>query len=126
MILMKRRTGTFTHMTYQIRGFVITVAFLLFIWPASAARSPLQEKGAPATAPRRDGQHDFDFDIGTWKTHLRRLVHPLTGSTIWVEYEGTTVVCKVWGSRGELEADGFATLRLSRSVSTTLSRTSGV
>ncbi len=27
---------------------------------------------------QRDGQHDFDFEIGTWKTHLRRLVHPLS------------------------------------------------
>jgi hypothetical protein len=57
----------------------------------------------------RDGQHDFDFEIGTWKTHLRRLVHPLTGSTTWIEYEGTTVVRKVWNGRAnlvELEADG--------------------
>ena len=57
----------------------------------------------------RDGQHDFDFEIGTWKTHLRRLVHPLSGSTTWVEYEGTTVVRKVWNGRAnliELEADG--------------------
>lgn len=28
----------------------------------------------------RDGQHDFDFTIGTWKTHIRRLLHPLTSS----------------------------------------------
>jgi hypothetical protein len=57
----------------------------------------------------RDGQHDFDFEIGTWKTHLRRLAHPLTGSTTWIEYEGTTVVRKVWNGRAnlvELEADG--------------------
>jgi hypothetical protein len=57
----------------------------------------------------RDGQHDFDFEIGTWKTHLRRLVHPLTGSTTWVEYEGTSVVRKVWNGRAnlvELVADG--------------------
>ena len=32
-------------------------------------------------APPQDGQHDFDFEIGTWKTHLKRLLHPLTGST---------------------------------------------
>jgi hypothetical protein len=31
----------------------------------------------PAPAPR-DGQHDFDFEIGVWKTHLSRLLHPLT------------------------------------------------
>ncbi len=61
------------------------------------------------TAPQRDGQHDFDFDIGTWKTHLLRLQHPLTGSTTWIEYEGTTVVRKVWNGRAnlvELEVDG--------------------
>jgi hypothetical protein len=57
---------------------------------------------------RRDGQHDFDFEIGTWKTHVSRLLHPLTGSTTWVEYDGTTVVRKVWNGRAnlvELEAD---------------------
>jgi hypothetical protein len=56
-----------------------------------------------------DGQHDFDFEIGTWKTHLRRMAHPLTGSTTWIEYDGTTVVRKVWNGRAnlvELEADG--------------------
>jgi hypothetical protein len=59
----------------------------------------------------RDGQHDFDFDIGTWKTHVSRLLHPLTGSTTWVELDGTTVVRKVWDGRAnlaELEADGAA------------------
>jgi hypothetical protein len=59
----------------------------------------------------RDGQHDFDFEIGTWKTHLKRRLHPLTGSNTWVEYDGTTVVRKVWNGRAnlvELVADGTA------------------
>jgi len=59
----------------------------------------------------RDGQHDFDFEIGTWKTQLRRLQRPLSGSTTWIEYEGTTVVRKVWNGRAnlvELKADGPA------------------
>jgi hypothetical protein len=58
-----------------------------------------------------DGQHDFDFEIGVWKTHLSRLVHPLTGSTAWVTYDGTTVVRKIWDGRAnlvELEVDGSA------------------
>ncbi len=57
------------------------------------------------------GPHDFDFEIGTWKTRLSRLVKPLTGSTEWVKYEGTTVVRKVWDGRAnlvELEVDGPA------------------
>ena len=67
----------------------------------------------PATAEpaRRDGQHDFDFEIGNWKTHLHRLLHPLTGSTSWVDYDGTTIVRKIWGGKAnmvELEADGPA------------------
>lgn len=59
----------------------------------------------------RDGQHDFDFEIGNWKTHLRRLVHPLTGSTSWVEYDGTSVVTRVLNGRAnlvELKVDGPA------------------
>ncbi len=61
------------------------------------ARGLAQQNSDPSSTTvqhartERDGQHDFDFEIGTWKTHLARLQHPLTGSTTWVEYEGTTV-----------------------------------
>lgn len=70
-------------------------------------------RSLPAQSPQppRDGRHDFDFEIGTWKTRLRRLVEPLTGTTTWAEYEGTTVVRKVWDGRAnlvELEASGPA------------------
>jgi len=64
---------------------------------------------AQSTQP--DGQHDFDFEIGTWKTHLRRLSRPLTGSSTWLEYDGTTVVRRVWNGRAnlvELSVDGPA------------------
>ena len=67
-------------------------------------------RGFAQEAPR-DGQQDFDFEIGTWKTHASRLVRPLTGSKTWVEYDGTTVVRRVWNGRAnlvELEADGPA------------------
>ena len=42
-------------------------------------------RGSDPPAITRDGQRDFDFHIGTWKTQLRRLSKPLTGSTTWVE-----------------------------------------
>jgi hypothetical protein len=69
-----------------------------------------QVKGQSASS-QRDGQNDFDFEIGTWRTDLKRLLNPLTGSTTWVEYNGTTVVRKVWQGRAnlvELVADGPA------------------
>ena len=66
---------------------------------------------ATATPERRNGQGDFDFGIGTWKTHLKRRLRPLTGSDEWVEYQGTTVVRKVWNGRAnivELDVSGPA------------------
>jgi hypothetical protein len=63
----------------------------------------------PATGDK--GPHDFDFNIGTWKTHISRLQHPLTGSTTWIQYEGRSVIRKVWDGRAnlvELEADSAA------------------
>jgi len=65
----------------------------------------------PTLAGQRGGEHDFDFELGTWKTELTRLLHPLSGSYTWVKYEGTSVVRKVWNGRAnlvELEADGWA------------------
>jgi hypothetical protein len=59
-------------------------------------------------AEPRDGQSDFDFSIGTWKTDLKRLQNPLTGSKTWIECTGTSVVSKVWNGRAnlvELEVD---------------------
>jgi len=86
---------------------------------ASAAASAAAAPGE--AAQMRDGQHDFDWDIGSWKVHMKRLLHPLSGSTTWAEYDGTDVVRKVWSGRanlGEVELDGpsghleFLTLRL--------------
>jgi hypothetical protein len=56
-----------------------------------------------AVSEKRDGQHDFDFLVGSWKFHLKRLVRRLAGSTEWVEFDGTTVCRKVLDGRGEVE-----------------------
>jgi hypothetical protein len=82
---------------------------------ALGARAQEQPDASSATSPdqtaKRDGQHDFDFEIGTWKTHVARLKNSLSGSTTWVEYDGTSVVRKVWDGRAnlvELEVEGSA------------------
>lgn len=90
------------------------LACLLVISPALPVAAQQQATDATTTKSAealRDGQHDFDFEIGTWKTHLKRLVHPLSGSNEWTEYEGITTVRKVWNGRAnlvELTADGPA------------------
>jgi hypothetical protein len=57
----------------------------------------------PPEAAMRDGQHDFDFNVGAWKTQIKRLVHPLSGSTEYIELNGTVTVRKVWDGRAQLE-----------------------
>ena len=96
-----------------VRGLALAGALTLVLGPAKApaqAGPQPAPAAAPATQTEHDGAHDFDWDIGTWKTHQRRLLHPLTGSTTWVEYEGTDVVRRIWDGAnvGEVRADGPA------------------
>jgi hypothetical protein len=61
------------------------------------------------TAVVHDGQHDFDFNIGVWHTHIKRILDPFASSSEAVELDGTVTVRKVWDGKAELEeieADG--------------------
>ena len=51
----------------------------------------------------RDGRGDFDFFVGRWKIHNRRLRERLKGSTDWEEFEGTSVARTVLGGLGNLD-----------------------
>jgi hypothetical protein len=97
-----------TFQNFWIGCAICSMSFVFSVGnPTHLPDSPPREKSA--SLHERDGQHDFDFEVGTWKTHLSRRLHPLTGSTSWAEYEGTTVVRKVWNGRAnlvELEVDG--------------------
>jgi len=63
-----------------------------------------QSPDAPQSSTQvRDGQHDFDFELGSWKIHLKRRLNPLTGSDKWVEFDGTSVTRKVWDGRAQIE-----------------------
>ena len=52
--------------------------------------APLAAQALPVavTHSQRDGAHDFDFLIGDWKAHVRRLPDRLIGSAKWIEYDG--------------------------------------
>ncbi|MFP2905583.1 hypothetical protein ACLESD_11105 [Pyxidicoccus sp. 3LFB2] len=70
--------------------------------PGNAQPAVGAEKPPSPQPAKKDGQHDFDWELGTWTTRLKRRLRPLTGSNDWVEYEGTTVVRKVWNGRANL------------------------
>ena len=80
--------------TAVMKRLLVALVLLALLLPA---------RGSAQNGPSgREGPHDFDWEIGSWKTHLKRLQRPLTGSTTWVEYEGTTAVRKVWDGRANL------------------------
>lgn len=97
-------------MTNRVRHFRIALLLcssLCLMSPSVMAQA--EPAATRASAQQRDGQHDFDFEFGAWKAHISRRLKPLTGSTNWVEYTGTSVVRKVWNGRanlGELEVRG--------------------
>ena len=57
---------------------LIVLAMLLPLLPAAAQQAAIQH----------DGAHDFDFVIGDWKAHVKRLPERLVGSSKWIEYDG--------------------------------------
>src|ERR1041385_5899682 len=76
------------------------VAILALVHPHAAAA-----QGSTA----RDGQHDFDFNIGVWHTPISRVRHTFANPADTVVLDGTVTVRKVWGGKAELEeieADG--------------------
>ena len=62
---------------------------LLLLFAALVAVSvQAQTTANPSQLPQRDGSHDFDFLIGDWKAHVKRLPDRLNNSNVWVEYDG--------------------------------------
>jgi hypothetical protein len=91
----------------------LMLVFALCVFaPPVFSTSLFAESAAPAA---RDGTHDFDFALGTFHTHIRRLLHPLGGSNAWVVYDGTKTDVPILGGTGSLEtieADGPGHLEL--------------
>ncbi len=90
----------------KIKHVLLTVA--LVTTPLAAYAQPA---APPAASAVRDGSRDFDFEFGDWTMQLRRLVKPLSGSKEWVEYQGSSVVHRIWGGAanvGEIDISGPA------------------
>ena len=80
---------------------ICAVLLLLAFVASSAAQN--STSAAASTTTQHDGQHDFDFEGGSWKIHLKRLLHPLTGSKEWVKFDGNSTTRKIWGGKAWLE-----------------------
>jgi hypothetical protein len=81
-------------------------ALLLLLVLATTVALSAQPQSAtvnPAQLPQRDGSHDFDFLIGDWKAHVRRLPDRLNNSNAWVEYDGISNHKKILNSNSNFE-----------------------
>src|ERR1700736_371970 len=96
LVIHGTRTMPVKHKTMPLR--LLAVVMLLPCLHASA--EPPQ---TPQTAPKRDGAHDFDFLIGDWKAHVKRLPDRLVGSTHWIEYDGISRHKKLLDSNSNFE-----------------------
>jgi hypothetical protein len=76
---------------------------LVVIGAMLSVLSLAQTPSNPANLPQRDGSHDFDFLIGNWKAHVRRLPDRLNNSNTWVEYEGISNHKKLLDSNANFE-----------------------
>jgi hypothetical protein len=76
--------------------------FIALCTLATAALS-VHTLATSVTPQAPDGQHDFDFEVGHWRIHLKRRLHPLTGSNQWVEFDGTSATRFLWHGAAQIE-----------------------
>ena len=80
-----------------------TLKRLGFLAPAILFFCAQSHSATEPAAAARDGSHDFDFLIGDWKAHVRRLPDRLVGSTQWIEYDGISRHKKILDSNANFE-----------------------
>ena len=56
-----------------------------------------------ATTERHAAVHDFDFYMGSWRVHHRRLKDRLAGSTEWEEFDGTSTAWPILDGAGNID-----------------------
>lgn len=74
---------------------MVSVRWLALALLVAGAGGSAIAQSAPAASSEtaRDGQRDFDFEIGEWATEVRVLHNPLSGKPpVWAEYRGTSLV----------------------------------
>lgn len=78
----------------------VCVAAVLGLALISLPQTIAAQPALTGAAVARDGQRDFDWEIGKWTTNVRVLRNPLTGAAPdWAEFRGTSDVKPILGGR---------------------------
>jgi len=89
--------------TFRLAIASAAIAALMGTALASASQDSPKADNTPVTL---SGLHDFDFLIGSWRVHHRRLKERLAGSHEWVPFEGTCTMRPLMGGYGNVD-DNF-------------------
>jgi hypothetical protein len=69
----------------------VVIGCIALARPATVSAEATQ----PPVVTQQDGKHDFDFNIGLWKTHIKRVLDPFSDATKFIELNGTVTARKV-------------------------------
>src|SRR6266853_115724 len=77
--------------THRCRAYIMTLLTLSLVIPGVSAAQSNQDSGRGMSQidSATSGVHDFDFLVGHWRVHHRKLKERLANSHEWIEFEGT-------------------------------------
>jgi hypothetical protein len=90
----------------EIRVASAVVALILGCAPPVHAS---QDSPRPTPAANLSGLHDFDFRVGKWTAHNRRLKERLAGSHEWVEFDSTQTFWQLMNGFANVDDNVFKT-----------------
>ncbi len=72
-----------------------------------SAQAPAPSTPAPQAEGAVPGLHDFDFLMGHWRSHHRKLKERLANSHEWIEFDGTLFAQKLMGGYANVDDNVF-------------------
>ncbi|MGA7632810.1 MAG: hypothetical protein WCB11_18770, partial [Terriglobales bacterium] len=78
---------------------VSTLIFAVYSIPAVCQA----DSGAAQATAQHDGSHDFDFLVGHWQVHHRKLKQRLANNHEWIVFEGTLFTQPLMGSYSNVD-----------------------
>jgi hypothetical protein len=87
----------------QVCSMLLATAFFSFSLAQGQIPQDSSANAASSEKAPHDGAHDFDFLIGNWKAHVRRLPDRLNGSNTWFVYDGISNHKKILDTNANFE-----------------------
>src|SRR6201985_3114436 len=99
----RKEKGMRSKWLIRLCGLMLASGFGSLSFTQAHAFQASSTSSQPVVLAEHDGAHDFDFLIGDWKAHVRRLPDRLNNSNAWIEYEGISNHKKILDSNANFE-----------------------